>query len=1046
MGRQHREAVIAQEQKAVDHAYHCLEQMKREKEWLSRNPAGASAKDNAAQRREYERLLQSYDLTGNPLVFMRVDVEEEGEPETFYIGRRAVRDAEGNRVVVSWTTEAAKRWRLARQKSPGDLLLRRRLACRERRVTEYFDEINRLSAAASPARVAAIVGSDKDEVDPFLLEELDRARDGLMRDIVETIQRDQLELVSDNRPGTLVIQGGPGTGKTAVGLHRVTWMLDNNRFTADQILVVGPHQEFLDYVGQVLPALGSRGVATRRLRDLWEGQVNGTDTEEQRRIKSDTRMARVLERAVRNTVRPEALDKFLTGDDEFRMSFEGTALTVPGEEIRRFHDQARQVDGPQRLQRDRFVDALVDRLVTEAVQSRGGRGRDRRLRIRINSHPQVASLVNAMWPQVSETRLLRRLLNDPEELRAAAEGLLSEEEQRALLRPRAKRADEEPWTEDDLVCLEELRFLLSGTEGQRYRHIVVDEAQDLTPMQVRSLARRCPSGSMTVLGDLAQSTGVHRYEDWSAFAALLTLPDGWHLEELTAGYRVPREVMDIAAPVAVTVSPLTRFPDSVRPRRSGAVTVVATTADSLLTEIGTQLRRFGDERSDRSVAVLVDDGSELLSQARNRFAAGRSGDGDRAPTVRVLPVSGVNGLEFDHVILVEPEEIAESGEAGYGRLYVALTRCTQSLTIVHARPLPDVLADPSEWVREPAAARRCSRYHADGTRCTNLTKELGGWCRQDGCGGYRTRRPVRSSHHSGFPRIVASAHAVRIELTDEQLAGIRVTPEARNSFLAHHRGTPREAEVEIRAMLEDFRHGARQFRQRDGQLLLQQDRYRLALSPGADAVTGYWTVHQERSYAQVKAGVPSRLRVRDTAVPTQQEETEKTAAADGADTSADPHRPDTTDTEHHEVSMDKAETIADGFLPALREAVRADRTGAHEQWRHILLGELYGAGKEPKQSEVADVFWEGPSGTVLYEVLAEGGHTYAGMRDGVLRAMEVRYADGIQADHVFLVLTQPPAEPWAVDAVSRAFGVAVIWRDGDRWAGQQLGLALGKVG
>ncbi|MFD0799912.1 HelD family protein [Streptomonospora algeriensis] len=1163
MGQEDRAAVIAAEQRAVDYAYRCLEDTKRRLKGFSDNPAGASAKDNADQRREYLKRLESLEeLGGAPLVIDRVDVDEEGEPETYYLGRRTVRDAKKNLVVLDWRSDAAVRWRTASQRTPGDVRLRRRLKCKQHRVTDFFDEVRTATAeqrgptpeqetVPGPARDAAAIESDtgrqdRQTVDPFLLEELSRVRGGPMRDIVETIQRVQLELVADDRPGVLVIQGGPGTGKSAIGLHRVSWLLGNKRFSPGDILVIGPHRGFLDYVSQVLPALDSTGVTTALLTELWQREPTGTDTPGQRMIKSDLRMAEVLRRAVANCVRSHALDK-LTRGGVFEAAVDGTRLTASRKQIDRFLERAREAEGALSTQRTRFLDALTDHLMHDAVRQRPAWNRDTRLRKRIQESAAVRGLVNAVWPQATEHGVLRRLLTDAEFLRAAAAQILTEEEQEALLRQRAQRTAEEPWTADDLVCLDELRHLLSGVFPQRYRHIVVDEAQDLTPMQVRSLARRCRTGSMTVLGDLAQSTGVHRYGDWDRIAQALSGDDGWHLTELTTGYRVPREVMDFAAPLAAELSPTTRFPSSIRPPESGALRVAAVPPERMLTGVEEHVQELldADDRP-RSVTVILHDEDDLLPQVEEWCASPRPEGDPHASKVRVLAASQVNGLEFDHVVVVEPAAIAGDAPAGLGRLYVALTRCTQSLTVLHTLPLPAQLADPSDpRAGEPAGGRRCGRYLLTGSRCANTTTEPDGWCRQEGCSGYRTSTPVDPPERlTRLPSPANTDHSAHLSVDTDSASRIGVATTALNRFLAQHRGTAPE-------FLQKGRHA----RQQDGLWLLDHKGYRLVLSAGADEVVDYRTVHRERSYAQVQAGVPSRgdrsrgdraaaarraalrktpnpgmpltdstgvraidaqrlyitptahdrfdqlftesrglpdcefdamvrrhlaadlhtgdIRIEEgehriigahcvwhlsrdgrTVValsprndshspgqPLGTTETEQPCAPEA------PPAPTTTDTEPIVTTTSGAPPAeAGGLGPLLEAAVSSDREdNAHEAVRYKLLGQLFESEcRKPHETGLADIVATAPAGSLLYEVLGEGGHTYAGMREGMLRAMEVRQAGDVHADYTFLVLPRPPAEPWAVEAISQMSGFSVIWRSGDGWDGQRIGVALGR--
>ncbi|MFL1431954.1 MULTISPECIES: HelD family protein [unclassified Nocardiopsis] len=1048
MNQGHRDAVIEQEQKAVDRAYHHVERSKEMLRRLAQQPAGASAKDNAAQKREFEQRLEDLHSDGRPLVFMRADVEEDDERETFYVGRMGVKDERGDRLVIKWTAPLARTWQLARPSAPGPVRLRRRLKCEGRRVRDYFDEISEPEEAAggpSPAQVAALVtrrraAEQEEMVDPFLLEELNRARKGLMRDIVETIQRDQLELVSDERPGTLVVQGGPGTGKTAVGLHRVTWLLDNDHFTADQILVVGPHPEFLSYVGQVLPSLGSRGVRAQALDGLWEGRPRADDTPEQARTKSDARMAEVLARAVRALIRPEAVAGLARGG---RLTFrdESRYVTVEDTDLEHMAEQARRRPGSHADRRQGFIDSLLDHLIRELTDQYGYSGRDQGVRTRLTRSRAVTELAAAVCPQFSEKRLLRRLLNDPGALATAAEDILSAREQQALIRAKAANEAEEPWTRADLVCLEELRVLLTGDGPERYRHIVVDEAQNLTPMQVRGLARRCPSGSLTVLGDLAQSTGEHRYEQWSDFTELLTLRDGWHFHELTVGYRIPHEVMHVAVPAAVAVAPAVLCPTPVRPPDEGGVTVRRVDPDGLLAEVAAQvdrLRESGGQR--RSVAVITADGSPLPAKVEEHL--GESAGDEDGPQVQVLPVSRVNGLEFDHVVLVEPGEITASTANGVGRLYVALTRCTQSLSIVYAQTLPDVLVDPDPVLeREEPGTGPCTRFRTEGDHCRNTTNTPDRWCRQDGCGGYRTRTPLHYEETPGLlPFPAGTVRGIAPDSYGEGAETVHVTAAARARFVARHRGGAREAQAELRAMLFHlWEHGDWAHR-RDGVWFLDDRGYRLVLSPDARSVTDYRTVHKERSHAQFLEGVPSRYGQSHLRTP-KAEPTGSPQASSGtsSDPLPEPHEPTTMEQNMSETD----ETAENGLLAVIRAAVARERAdNIHEALRHQLMADLFKRHRKPESGELLDVECEGPEGTYLYEVLGAGGHTYERMREGVLRIMEIEYVTG-KADRAFLVLPDPPEPPEAAELVGEVFGTGVIWRSGESWEGTETDLALG---
>ncbi|MCO5994755.1 HelD family protein [Actinoallomurus rhizosphaericola] len=869
-----RAAVIAMEQRAVDHAYACYEQKfaknreLKNKTWdVTDSEAGTSFIPDVPPEIRYND-----DLGGEALVFQRVDVTEvEDEPlRTYYIGRRTVRDSNGDPIVLAWQAHTVNTWQLARPDAPGDVRLRRSLRCEGRLVQDYRDELLIVVPQRDPADAAPetpVPAPEPERMPDFLLDDLERARDGRMRDIVETIRQEQLQLVTDEPKGLLVVQGGPGTGKTAVGLHRVSWLLYNKVFKPEEILVVGPHQGFFTYISRVLPSLDIGGTTMLRFDAVWADQSQrtsrspGTDTLQAAAVKSDGRMADVLRRAVNNLVRVDALTRLLK-DDELKIFFEGVELTIPKEDVRSLVESDDQAI-PFQMRRQRFTNALVDRLMHAFVEARR-QSLDSALRSRINRHRAVAGLIHSMWPQVTAESVLRSLLGNPETLRAAADGILDQEEQQAIHRPQAARVSEERWSIADQVCLEELRLLMTGDgPPRRYRHIVIDEAQDLTPMQARSLARRCPSGSMTVLGDLAQATGVHPYGRWNELAETLAGPDGWHLEELTVGYRLPDEVMRLAAPLAAYIAPSITFPESIRPEGGNPIRFIQVTASELLDSALSEVLALAaaEAATDRSTALILPDDEDLIEQARSRLAERRE---DPLGAVQVLSSSETKGLEFDHVVVAEPAAIAREA-AGARRLYIAITRCTQSLTIVHEESLPGILTGETEPEQDETV----------------------------------TAEPIPA-----------------VEPADE-----------------------------------------------------------------------------------------------DGKEPTE--------------------RPNDFE----------------GFVSALEDRVRTERQcHVHERIRHLLIGELYGARLKPTTDlPTIDVSCKTASGTILYEVLGEGGHTYQRMREAVLRIAEVQYAEGIIPNHRFLVLPRSPAESWAADVVGEAFGIWTIWRTDDGWGGHLVPLALGQA-
>ncbi|GAA0917561.1 HelD family protein [Nonomuraea longicatena] len=687
-----RNSVIADEQLAVNHIYDCVDQDQKAVESfrsssLSDCPdAGLSPHPDLP--REYGR--REGHGGHHPLVIARIDLLDDPDDRlTWYIGRATVRDRQSDLALVKWTSKAATAWRLATPDQPADVRRQRQLRCSGSQVLDYSDtEIQVINASGETVPAPAA----EDEPDLFLLADLDLARDGAMRDIVETIQRHQLRLVADERKGVLVIQGGPGTGKTAVGLHRVTWLLDNQHFTPEQVLVIGPHKAFLHYVRDVLPRLGSRGVATVDIAELWPGDIRGTDPVTARLIKSDERMARVLHNAVENRVRGD-----LATDETF--NFRGARVEIDKTELVRLVEAARGAKGSYLIRRRRFIDTTIDWLMTQYTEATRVKKTDDGIRTQLEKTSAVSALFNRVWPSVSAEQVLRHLLADRDSLAAAAFGVLTLDEQATLVRPQARRVGDEPWSPEDLVCLEELRWLLTGDNERRYQHLVIDEAQDLTPMQARSLARWCPSGSMTILGDLAQSTGIRQYDVWERLADVLAAAEGWHIAELGVGYRVPAEVMKFAAMLGTKVSPSTAIPVSARPSSPDALEVVAISRQRVIAETVSRAQRLAMKDNDqaRSVAVLTPSKYEFLSELTHRITAAQEstlpGIGQQ---ITVMPAHMAKGLEFDHVVVMEPHLFDESDRMGLRRLYVALTRCTQSLTVLHSSPLPAELGGPNK--------------------------------------------------------------------------------------------------------------------------------------------------------------------------------------------------------------------------------------------------------------------------------------------------------------------------------------------------------------
>jgi DNA helicase IV len=644
------------EQAYVDRAYGFLEEMRAAVErapgTVDDEVLGAYLDAWAARR------LATFEDAERGLCFGRLDVENSARP--LYVGRRWVHDDEGEVAVASWQAPAARPFYTATPADPQRVTLRRRFRAEGRRLLDIADE-------TLDGSTASVAGGD------FLLEELDRSRDRHMRDIVATIQADQYALITREPDTPLLVQGGPGTGKTAVGLHRASYLLFTHReqFGRRGVLVVGPNPTFMEYVSHVLPTLGEENVDQRAAGDLVDG-VTATRAEapDVAAVKGDARMAQVVERAVAELPPGQARELVARLDGEF--------IKVREHEVRELLDGVRAAHGRGTSARDRFRMELLRTFYRDYGRRLGGAALrsfeevERALR----SSGLLQRVLDAAWPVTPPARLVRRLLMSPTRLAASADGILDAREQKLLLRDRPRKAAELRWSDHDLPLLDEAAALLEGAPPT-YGHVIVDEAQDLTPMQLRMVGRRIRDGSYTLLGDIAQATGPVAHGAWESVLAHLEHGEDADVAELRHAYRVPAEIMEFALPllerIAPDVEPPLAFRTGGTPPRLRRVEHAA-----LLPEALHEATALAAEPG--LLAVIAP--AELLAQVESL---------DGSPfdeTVALLSPSRAKGLEFDHVVVVEPAAIARDDLRGLRELYVALTRPTRTLVVVHAEPLP----------------------------------------------------------------------------------------------------------------------------------------------------------------------------------------------------------------------------------------------------------------------------------------------------------------------------------------------------------------------
>ena len=646
---------LAAEQAYVDHAYACLDRMRST---IARTQSSMATEFAAVAMEAWaKRRTRTFQDAENGLCFGRLTLDGSSRP--LYVGRRWVHDDDREPVVVNWQAPAARPFYTATPADPQRVTQRRRYRTDKRRIVDISDE----SLDGSVVEGASV--SD------FLLEELDRRREGRMRDIVATIQSDQYRLITAEPEGALVVQGGPGTGKTAVGLHRASWLLYTHREQLRRVLVVGPNPMFMDYVAHVLPALGEDAVEQRAVTELLDGiVVEREEAPDVARLKADTRVAEVVQHAVELAVQP--------APEELVFYVDGVFVSVREREVTELLDEILESGVALGPARERFRMAVLRRFnerYNEKLEDLALRSFDELERV-LKQGGFLVKYVDRVLPPVRSDKLVARLLTSPSALAEAAQGILERSEQKLLLRDRPKRAADLRWSEHDLPLLDEARALLDGPP-RAYGHVIVDEAQDLSPMQLRTISRRALGGSLTILGDVAQATGPVVYRGWQELEPYL--PEGMDvtIEELRHAYRVPAEIMELALPLLAWIAPDVEPPLAYR--QGGAL--------PRLVQVGE-----GDDVMQvalQEAAALAElEGLSAVIASRSLVGASPGGDAYDEVFVPVLTPRQAKGLEFDHVVVVEPAAIAEDGEQGLRQLYVALTRPTKTLVVVHARPLP----------------------------------------------------------------------------------------------------------------------------------------------------------------------------------------------------------------------------------------------------------------------------------------------------------------------------------------------------------------------
>jgi DNA helicase IV len=631
--------------------------------------------NEANERAKKMRTQALLDLPDVPLFFGRLDYEAGTieDLDQIYIGRRHVHDGSGVPLVIDWRAPVSVPFYRATRSDRQRVLMRRRYGFSDHaELTGFEDE--------------PLTGTvEIDQADAFLRAEIERPRTGPMRDIVATIQPEQDDLVRAALHPSVCVQGAPGTGKTAVGLHRVAYLLytERERLSRGGVVIVGPNRSFLSYIRKVLPALGEVDVRQIIIEELISRPAAAVDVAEAERVKGDAQMAEVLRRALWSYVgTPTEGVLYSKGSRRYRVhDYEVVDI------VSDLRESTRYAPGRNALAQ-RIAHVVLVRMEQRAESP------DDRVQNAVARSKPVKELIDAVWPRVAPEQVLHRLLSDADFLAQLAGDVLTEDERTALLWSKPARSwKSAKWSFADTVLLDELEDLIERRTGS-LGHLVLDEAQDLSAMQLRALGRRCRTGSATVLGDLAQATTAWAAGSWDLVLGHLDKSDAI-VAELDRGFRVPAQIIDFAAKLLPQIAPTLGIPSGVR-TVADALAIVETDehsfADELVAACKTALAGEG------SVALIAAD--DQISHLRDALAAaglepallGETEEEMDTTRLVCVPATLAKGLEFDAVIVAEPAQIVAAEPRGLHRLYVILTRAVSSLHIIHAQPLPNPLS------------------------------------------------------------------------------------------------------------------------------------------------------------------------------------------------------------------------------------------------------------------------------------------------------------------------------------------------------------------
>ena len=687
--------VIQREQQFVDKALHARESRRQKRDSGEYSLAGAVANSmNIMAGGPIQQLGEIADKS-EEVCFANVINEAN---ERFYIGKYVIHNDDRDLLVCSWKSKIGSLFYRSSIKAPLGLIGKSRLVYDK---PNHVIDVEENLYKEIQTRIENLTRNYDLDVSDAVLDELDKGSSGSLKEIIKTIHASQHEIISAKRGGLHVIQGAPGTGKTVVGVHRASWLLfpgNDENLKAEKTLFVGPNMSFIRYIENVIPSLGDEKIIYKDLSKLGPNlSVTGNEDRKLAKLKGDLRMKSLLVQAIRDRVRlPEA-------DVIFNPPGQGRSISLPAEGIRikieELLDESVLGEGRNSYNSSRtsfkvWLLNSVNATLKENYQSESNSSRN----TPFVKEGELESLVERGWPSISAPSFLRDLYSNQGRLITAGKELDFQVRELLLLaREQSPQISKEPWTIADIALLDFLENQLQGTNtSDQFDYIIVDEAQDMTPMQLESIRRRSGSGDILLMGDLAQSTGPWVHSSWKVIADCLNKPIE-RMDELEFGYRVPKQVFEYASRVLSYINPELKSPRLVRDVANSPTDIIASNYAQLIDVLIEDLIERTDPSAhsgliigDNQVAPLV----AALTEANVEFSLLENNSPIKG--LNIVPVSRQKGLEFDDVILFEPKEIIYIPEIGLRQLYVAITRSLRGLRMYATQELPIQLLEESE--------------------------------------------------------------------------------------------------------------------------------------------------------------------------------------------------------------------------------------------------------------------------------------------------------------------------------------------------------------